>query len=80
MLSEQARLLGRSEYVTYRNTRGRKFGKSGKKTERVDLEMHAPFVLTIPLAFKKHNESSGVFPFLCVLLKCVIFNLFNSNL
>ena len=67
MLSGQACLLGRSEYVTYRNTRGRKFGKSGKKTERVDLEMHAPCVLTIPLAFKNLTKA------LVFILFCVYF-------
>ena len=66
MLSEQARLLGRSEYVTHRNKRGRKFGRSGKKTERVDLEMHAPFVLTIPLAFKNLTKALVFFLFVCI--------------
>ena len=67
MLSEQACLvLGRSEYVTHRNKRGRKFGRSGKKTERVDLEMYAPFVLTsIPLAFKNLTKALVFFLF-CV--------------
>ena len=59
-ISRQVRI-----YVTYRNTGDRKFGSSEKKTERVDLEMHAPFVLTIPLAFKNLTKALVFFLF-CV--------------
>ena len=42
--------------------------------------MHTLFELTISLAFKNLTKALVFFPFLCVLLKYLIFNVFNSNL